>query len=53
MKDVVPNVEFVVSNNYTKDVCEDADVITSCAPIVADPERPVKANMLKKKMYSA
>ena len=50
MKDVVPNVEFVVSKSY-KDVCEDADVITSCAPIVADPERPVKANMLKKDVF--
>lgn len=50
MKDVVPNVEFVICKDY-KSVCEDADVITSCAPIVADPERPVKANMLKKDVF--
>ena len=50
MKDVVPGVEFVPCKDY-KSVCEDADVITSCAPIVADPERPVKANMLKKDVF--
>ena len=50
MKDVVPCVEFVPCKDY-KSVCEDADVITSCAPIVADPERPVKANMLKKDVF--
>ena len=50
MKDVVPNVEFVACKDY-KSVCEDADVITSCAPIVVDPERPVKAGMLKKDVF--
>lgn len=50
MKDIVPNVEFTVCKDY-KSVCEDADVITSCAPIVADPERPVKAKMLKKNVF--
>ena len=50
MKEIVPNVEFVVSKSY-KDACEDADVVTSCAPIVANPERPVKTNMLKKDVF--
>lgn len=50
MKAVVPNVEFVVCKDY-KSVCEDADVITSAGPIVANPERNVKANMLKKDVF--
>ena len=50
MEALVPNVEFVVSKSY-KDACEDADVVTSCAPIVANPERPVKTNMLKKDVF--
>ncbi len=47
MKVVCPKVEFVISKDV-KGVCEDADVITSCAPILEVPHRTITEAMLKK-----
>ncbi len=46
MKDVCQKVEFVKCKNV-KDVCEDADVVTTCAPILEKPNRTITADMLK------
>lgn len=50
MKDIVPGVTFEICKGY-RDVCMDADVVTSCAPIIANPTRPVKADILKKNVF--
>lgn len=50
MKPIVPKVDFVICNDY-KSACEDADVVTSCCPIIANPPRPVKVSMLKDNVF--
>lgn len=50
MKDVCPNVEFVVCPDIKK-ACEDADVVTTCAPILEKPNRIISADMLKKDVF--
>jgi ornithine cyclodeaminase/alanine dehydrogenase len=50
MKDICPNVEFVVCPDVRK-ACEDADVVTTCAPILEKPNRIITADMLKKDVF--
>ena len=50
MKAVCPNVEFVVCPDVKK-ACEDADVVTTCAPILEKPNRIITTDMLKKDVF--
>lgn len=50
MKDVCPDVKFVICPSV-KSVCEDADVVTTCAPILEKPNRIISTEMLKKDVF--
>ncbi|NLD06340.1 MAG: ornithine cyclodeaminase family protein, partial [Synergistaceae bacterium] len=45
-----PNVEFVVCPDVKK-ACEDADVVTTCAPILEKPNRIITTDMLKNNVF--
>jgi len=46
MKPICPGVEFTVCKDV-RGACEDADVVTTCAPILEKPLRSISADMLK------
>ncbi len=50
MSELCPNVEFEVCRDVKK-ACEDADVVTTCAPILEKPQRSISAEMLKSDVF--
>ena len=46
MKPLCPKVEFTACKDV-KSACKDADVVTTCAPILEKPVRSISADMLK------